>query len=390
MFEYFKKNIEIEKEIINKLKTEKDKKKLVSYVNILKILNLAVPEFLKKTSNRNPQSNNINLVSVKFSNTKGNIFIRKEDKNFFEKEIKKISLNEENKSSESHSSVKPSLIKNISNRMFRSSAEKLLPSLNEFSQNIKKANLNLLPSTYLAITLFFTFFSIFLGILIYSILFLLNPDYWTYFWIIPLTPIIVFAGFYFYPKIEAGGVQKEITYELPFVTIYMTAIASSNIEPTRIFEIIAKSKEYPTIGKEMQKILVLIKVYGYDLVTSLKNVASRTSNPNLSELLGGMATNISGGGALKDYLRKKAQNYLLDYQLERKKYTEIASTFMDIYISILIAAPMVLMLMFIIMNVAGLGFEGYSIEHLMIISIFVIIIVNILFIIAINLKQPKV
>jgi len=93
---------------------------------------------------------------------------------------------------------------------------------------------------------------------------------------------------------------------------------------------------------------------------------------------------------LKDYLDKKSESYLLDYQLERKKYIELAGTFMDIYISILIAAPMVLMLMFIIMNVAGLGFKGFSIQVLMIFSVIAIAVANILFLIVINLKQPRV
>ena len=92
---------------------------------------------------------------------------------------------------------------------------------------------------------------------------------------------------------------------------------------------------------------------------------------------------------MKSYLENKSENFLLDYKLERKKYIDLASTFMDIYISILIAAPMILMLMFIVMNVAGLGFEGFSIDFLLMISILVIIVVNILFLVAINLKQPK-
>ena len=63
---------------------------------------------------------------------------------------------------------------------------------------------------------------------------------------------------------------------------------------------------------------------------------------------------------------------------------------MDIYISILIAAPMVLMLMFIVMNVAGLGFEGLSIQFLLMVSVVGIAVLNVLFLVAINLKQPKV
>ena len=170
----------------------------------------------------------------------------------------------------------------------------------------------------------------------------------------------------------------------------MAAIAGSNITPVKIFKIVAASSEYPSIGSEMKKVIVQIEVYGYDIVTSLKNVAKRSSNKRLSELFSGLATNISSGGALKNYLEKKSQSFLVDYRLERQKYSALAGTFMDVYISILIAAPLVLMMMFIVMNVAGLGMGGLGIIQLMSIAIGAIVVVNIIFIVVLNMKQPRV
>jgi len=143
------------------------------------------------------------------------------------------------------------------------------------------------------------------------------------------------------------------------------------------------------LEKEIRKVLTQIDIYGYDLVTSLKNVAARTSNKKLSELFSGMATDISSGGSLKNYLGKKSEDFLIDYKLERKKYNDLAGTFMDVYISILIAAPLILMMMFIVMNVSGLNLGGFGINTLMMFSIAGIIVVNIIFIIVLNLKQPK-
>ncbi|MBU3923803.1 MAG: type II secretion system F family protein, partial [Nanoarchaeota archaeon] len=178
--------------------------------------------------------------------------------------------------------------------------------------------------------------------------------------------------------------------ELPFVTIHMAAISGSDIEPTKIFKIILRSEEYPNVAKEIKKVIVQTDIYGYDLVTSLKNVSMKTSNKKLGELLSGLATNISTGGALKNYLEKRAEDFLLDYKLEREQYSDLAGTFMDVYISILIAAPLVLMMMFIVMNVSGLGTSGLGITALLSLSIVGIVIVNIIFIVVLNLKQPKV
>jgi Flp pilus assembly protein TadB len=387
MFEELKSNIVAEMQILTALRGMKDGKVRQSYINQLKGLNNAVPDLLKRSSPvKSVNTAPIDLVSMKFSNG-SNVYVKKGESGAFKTDTK-VLLKDKKATSLNYAIVNPSIVKTLSNRFFRKSAEKMMPFMKGFVRNIKMANLSVLPSTYIAMMFLFTFFSIFLGIGAYGVLLILG--YWNYFWVILAVPLLTFAGFYMYPQSESSTVQKAIAYELPFATIHMTAIAGSDIEPSKIFQIISDSKEYPNVGREMQKIIVLIRLYGYDLVTALKNVAARTSNSKLAELYGGLATNISSGGQLKSYLEKKAESYLLDYRLERRKYIDLASTFMDIYISILIAAPMVLMLMFIVMNVAGLGFEGVSIDLLLLISIIAIVIVNILFLIAINLKQPKV
>lgn len=391
MFEDFKRNFAVEKDIIRRFKMTTDYNTQVALLSQLKVLNAAVPELLKQSSPvQDVRRAGSNVSSVSSSVIGGGAVVEREKKGAFEKGVKALGRDLEKREKDAgHSSVKPSIVKNISNKMFRRRAEKMLPLMGKLSRDVKMANMMVLPSTYVAIMLFFTFVSVFVGAIIYGVLLFLSLSFWIHFWVIFAVPALTFILFYFYPRSEAGVVQKAIGYELPFATIHMTAIAGSNIEPTKIFQIIAQSKEYPNVGREIQKVLVLIRLYGYDLVTSLKDVAARTSNTRFAELLGGLATNISGGGELKTYLEKKSDNFLLDYRLERKNYIELASTFMDIYISILIAAPMILMLMFIVMNVAGLGFEGFSIQFLLMISILVIIIVNILFLVAINLKQPK-
>jgi len=285
---------------------------------------------------------------------------------------------------------KPSKYASISNRFFRNTSDRLAPGFDSLSQDLKKANVRFLLSTYISIAIFSSMLALIGGVAVFGALLFLDINNWTFVWIPFVTTGLTMMIFYFYPSTEAGSVQKKISQELPFATIHMAAIAGSDIEPTKIFKIIAMSKEYINVGREIRKVITQVDIYGYDLVTSLKNVAARTSNKRLSELFSGLASNISTGGELKNYLEKKAENFLLDYKLERQKYSDLAGTFMDVYISILIAAPLVLMMMFIVMNVAGLGLAGLSITSLLSISIAAIIVINIVFIIVLNMKQPKV
>jgi flagellar protein FlaJ len=358
--------------------------------------NLGSSGKIKNLVKKGPGKKTIKMSYVSPSTKeKKTIVINKEDRADF---LKKLKLSETNlkdisrlkKKKGEISNKEPSYFAGISNKFFIKTSEKLVPKFSSLNKDLKKANIRFLTSTYLSMAIFSSVIGLVAGLLIFGGLLFYSLSNWIYGWIPFFTLGLVTFGFYFYPSSEAKTVQKMISQELPFATIHMAAIAGSDIGPAKIFKIIASSNEYPYIGAEMKKIVTQIDLYGYDIVTALKNVSSRTSNPRLGELFSGVATDIGTGGELKNYLEKKSENFLIDYRLERQRYAELAGTFMDIYISILIAAPLILMMMFIIMNAIGLGLGGLSIEALLIISIFVISLINIIFLFVLNVKQPGV
>ena len=424
MFEDLKKNIEQERKIIADMHSIKigmqnditNQRFYLVNLNALSqqliLLNKTVPEFLKEVSpikqpieepqkGKNPPKAKIAKPMVNLSyispstKEKKYITISKEDKKAF---LEKLKLSEDTLSSlrkkdkkdiKSMKVPKPNDYAKISNRFFLRYSEKITPKFDDLYNDLKKANIRFLLSTYLSMAIMSMVLSFVLGSLIFGIIILIDPTKWIYFLLPFGLTSLAMAGFYLYPAGEADSVKGKISQELPFAAIHMAAIAGSNIEPTKIFKIIAASKEYKNLGKEMKKVIAQVDIYGYDLVTALKNVAKQTSNKKLAELFSGFATNISTGGELKNYIEKKAENYLLDYKLEREEYSEMAGTFMDVYISILIAAPLVLMMMFIVMNVAGLGMGGLTITNLLFLSVLGLILVNIIFLAVLNAKQPN-
>ena len=415
MFEKFKKNLSQEKEIIadinevmKNLKSDPEHreayvKSLGSLVRQLDLLNDVVPKLLndvvpEKTGTTSKESSPKKDKTIDVSYTsprtkKGNfITLNKEDKNAYLKELHlsegnllKVSKIKEKKKGEKK---KANFYTVFSNKLFGEKGESLSAKMPKIGRNLKQGNVGIMASSYLAISILSIILSGIFGLILYLALLMLGIVGWTFFWIPLLTTTFAMIAFYLYPSSEASSVRKKITHELPFATIYMASIAGANIEPTKIFKIVSASKEYPTVGFEMRKIVVQTDMYGFDLVTSLRNVAERTPNRNLGELLSGLATNISTGGELKNYLEQKAENFLMDYKLERQEYMDLAGTFMDVYISLLIAAPLVLMMMFIVMNVAGLGLGGIGIGTLLLLSVVGIVVMNILFLIVLNLKQP--
>ena len=193
---------------------------------------------------------------------------------------------------------------------------------------------------------------------------------------------------YFYPSMEKKSAESKINLELPFASIHMAAISGSMINPIKIFEIIISTKEYPAIEKEFTKMLNEINVYGSDLVNAMKNSAKNTSSKKLSELLNGLATTINSGGDLVKFFEKRSESLLFEYKIEKEKATKHAESFMDVYISVLIAAPMVIMLLMMMMKISGLGLSA-SVSAITLVIILGVTMLNIGFITFLHLKRKE-
>ena len=167
----------------------------------------------------------------------------------------------------------------------------------------------------------------------------------------------------------------------------MSSISGSMIEPSNIFKIIISTGEYPNIKKEFTKILNEINIYGLDLVSALRNCSFNCPSSKLAELYNGLATTINSGGNLPEFFDKRSQSLLFEYKIEREKYTKSVEPFMDVYISVVIAAPMILMLLLMMMKMTGLGIQmSGGLITLSIVS--GVSMINVVFLMFLKLKQP--
>lgn len=270
------------------------------------------------------------------------------------------------------------------------------------NRDLLKANMQIIPKTYISVILFTTFLSVIAAIFIFLFFMFFNfgaklPIITTVksgygirfikvFWILIVIPAATFFMMYIYPSLEKKNTETKINQELPFATIHMASISGSMIDPSKIFSIIVSTKEYPYVEKEFVKLVNEINVLGHDLITALRHSAFNSPSDKLAELFNGLATTITSGGDLPMFFDKRAQSLLFEYRIEKEKYTKTAETFMDIYISIVIAAPMILMLLLMMMKISGFGISiGTStITFLMVTGV---AIVNLVFLTFLHLKQ---
>lgn len=301
---------------------------------------------------------------------------------------------------------KPSAYAQTANNLFGNFVRNIIrqKKLLSLEKDLIRSNLNYTSITYFSILVFTTIISAAVAFIlfIFFLFFNLGPDLpivtrategfflrlVKVIWLIFLIPAGTFLFMYFYPSLEKKTVERKIEQELPFAAIHMAAISGSMIEPTRIFSIISATKEYPHIERELNKLLNEINVYGYDLVTALKDCGANSPSTKLAELFNGLATTITSGGDLFDFFDKRSQTLLFDYRLEKEKRTKTSETFMDIYISVVIAAPMILMLLLMMMKISGLGVALSTTMITFLVSGGVALI-NVFFLVFLQLKQPE-
>ena len=285
----------------------------------------------------------------------------------------------------------------LSNHFFESLSFKLTKKYPSFFKNLYSSlissNIKVLSKTYVSIILFssllsFIFFTLIQFLFLFKSSILLAIIKSIFIGILGF--ILTFSIIYSYPQFTVKSRRRQIKNDLPFAIIHMSAVASSGAKPVSIFNLILKSEEYKGLAPEIRKIVNYINLFGYDLSTSLRLVASTTPSPELKELLTGMVSTTESGGSLKDYLKGKAEDTLSTYKLERKKYTEVLAAYSDIYTAILIAAPLLFITTLAIINILGGKIGALSVSSISAVgTYFVMPFLNIAFILFLNIIQPE-
>jgi len=311
-----------------------------------------------------------------------------------EEDIKRMkkSLKRKEEAKEEKKEEGPNPFVSIANAMFRGLALSL--SRKKFFQNYKiklrKADVPLILSSYLSLIFFVTFVSL-IFFLAFSIFLSLKAS--TAVWIrnIALSlvaSLVVFVLLFFYPDIKIRNEERKIEAELPFVALYMAAISSAGVQPVKVLDLIASSKEYAAVAKQMRKVTNQIKFFGMDVVTAIKTTNNIIANKDLAEMLNGIATNIVTGGNLKNYFEEQARKAMTDYKIKREKFTESVGIYSDIYTGLLIAAPLIFMLVLVLVNAFGGTVMGMSPMTITIFGIIGLVILNIIFLIYLQIVTP--
>ena len=291
----------------------------------------------------------------------------------------------------------PSALGTLANRYFRNFGELILSRYPESFEKLFKAmryaNMKILSKTYVNVILLITSLAFAASFLILVLIGFLNINIYTIF-IRPLIGSILFslAAFgttYTYPFVKADQRSKIIDANLPFAINHMSAVATSGLPPDMMFRIVSQSKEYKEIGVELRKCVEYIDLFGYDLTTAIQSIAATTPSREFKEFLDGALATLTSGGDFGLFLREKSDQAMFAYKLRMEKYNETVSTYSDVYMGIMIVAPVFFIAILSLVSILGGKILGLDIQTLIVLGTYAIIpILNVAFLLFLEVSQP--
>jgi len=167
--------------------------------------------------------------------------------------------------------------------------------------------------------------------------------------------LITLMVLYIYPGLKASGRNGPIDKNLPYVANFLTLLSSSNVPPSVIFKSMAKIETLKEVRLEFSNIIRDIEVFGNDLMSSILDNSKLTPNDQLSEILQGYVATVRTGGNPTEYLKITTEKVTKDRVGKLDLMLESLAAMAEIYIMMLVAAPLLFVVLFVTLGMIGSG-----------------------------------
>jgi len=252
--------------------------------------------------------------------------------------------------------------------------DKVYPQFQELHIQLKKGGVLIAFKAYIAymmltsiiaftaaFTLSFILLPLLTGVLILSVMNLLFS-----LTLAASAAMVTLLAMYLYPGMKASSRTGPIDRNLPYVTNFLTLLSSSNVPPSLIFESMAKIDTLKAVRQEFSNIVRDIEIFGNDLMTSIVDNAKLTPSDQLREILLGYVATIRTGGNPTDYLKITSDKITKERMGKLDLILESLSALAEIYIMLLVAAPLLFVVLFVTLGMIGSGsIGGFSMSTLL-------------------------
>jgi flagellar protein FlaJ len=258
--------------------------------------------------------------------------------------------------------------------LFNKKLQKVYPQFNEIHISLKKGGVLIAFKAYIAFMVLMSIiaFAVALPVsfllipLITRIPFLSGMNIGFSLVIAVLAALGTMMIMYIYPGLKASGRKGPIDKNLPYVINFLTLLSSSNVPPSLIFESMAKIETLKEVRLEFSNIIRDIEIFGKDLLSSIVDNAKLTPNEQLGEILEGYVATVRTGGNPTQYLKISTDLVTKERLGKLDMMLESLSAMAEIYIMMLVAAPLLFIVLFVTLGMIGSSsFGGISMSTIL-------------------------
>jgi archaeal flagellar protein FlaJ len=187
------------------------------------------------------------------------------------------------------------------------------------------------------------------------------------------TGIVTIVVMYIYPGMKTSNRKGPIERNLPYITYFLTLLSSSNVPPSTIFKSMSKIDTLKEVRLEFSNIVRDVEIFGNDLMNAIVDNAKLSASDNLRDILVGYVATVRTGGNPTEYLKISSDKVTKERVGKMDVILESLSAMAEIYIMVLVAAPLLFVVLFATLGMigGGAGFGGMSMSTLLYLLIYI-------------------
>ena len=269
-------------------------------------------------------------------------------------------------------------------RIFGRIAQSFLRNVFEFKDYLDRAKIKIYPETYVSL-MFFTA-ALTMPIPIVSIILLSLYGFMPMVFLIPF-PAYVMIGFMLIPMSKASDRASNLEREMPFVSAYISVMASGGIAPYTSFKRLSDIELMPAMKNESREIIKDVEIFGIDPLTAIENASRRNPLDIYKDFLAGYASTVIIGGDIGHFLERKAEDIFKARALRVKAAAERLGMLLETFIIVMVMMSLCFYIMF---SVESIFSGGGSMGSGMLLYTYVFTpLLSVMFIYLAHSMQPK-
>ncbi|MFW6117288.1 MAG: type II secretion system F family protein [Thermoproteota archaeon] len=192
-------------------------------------------------------------------------------------------------------------------------------------------------------------------------------------------------AFLYYPVYKKNNAKAKLESRLAYSLSYMTVLSATGMPIERIMARLSDIEEGTPIGRLAKQFTTNTRVFGYDVLSALKDIAERSPSKTFTTILYSLRNTIFTSGDLKSIF-----SYEVDRQIQKKmeglsKMLSSLTYVGELYVVMMVVAPILFILMLTILSTIGGGFGGSPVLQLNLITFFGIPIIATVFIVILDM-----